>query len=156
MEDAGAGVGTAQRPLPPPDREVEHLGLDQLRREVGGTADRLADLLRAVPDGRLRAGRVDWSVAEVAAHLVTVVRRYRRMATTPQPFPPSIVRDGTASVERRRPDRADLHLSVDPVSFLLTSYGAPPRWRALLPGGALAWGRRPWLAGPFSRLFTET
>jgi len=55
-----------------------------------------------------------------------------------------------------RPPPADLRLSVDPVVFLLTSYGLMPSWKALARGGILAWGRKPWLAGPFTRLFVET
>ncbi|TWP46774.1 hypothetical protein FKR81_34890 [Lentzea tibetensis] len=63
------------------------------------------------------------------------------------------VRDGELTVARERPARADLHLSVDPVGFLLNSVGLVGSARFALSGGVLAWGRRLWLAPRFSRLF---
>lgn len=66
------------------------------------------------------------------------------------------VHEGTVSVERGRPRRADLHISADPVVFLLNAYGLISSVRALLSGSIIAWGRRPWLAVRFSRLFAET
>jgi uncharacterized protein (TIGR03083 family) len=66
------------------------------------------------------------------------------------------VRDGAVSVERARPHRADLHLSADPVVFLRNAYGLTSNARAVLSGGVIAWGRRPWLAARFGRLFAET
>jgi hypothetical protein len=67
-----------------------------------------------------------------------------------------VVRDGRAAVRRARPERADLHLSADPVVFLLAAYGVVGPVRAALTGGLLAWGRRPWLAPRVGRLFQET
>jgi uncharacterized protein (TIGR03083 family) len=66
------------------------------------------------------------------------------------------VRDGRASIEPRRPSRADLHVSADPVAFLLVGYGRMSRWRGLLLVRMVAWGRKPWLTVPFSKLFAET
>jgi len=66
------------------------------------------------------------------------------------------VRDGGAQIERGRPGRADLHVSAEPVAFLLVGYGRMSRWRALISARMLAWGRKPWLALPFSKLFAET
>jgi uncharacterized protein (TIGR03083 family) len=66
------------------------------------------------------------------------------------------VRDGAVTVEPGRPDRADLHMSVDPVKFLRNAYGLISNARAGLSGGIVVWGRRPWLAPRFARLFTET
>jgi uncharacterized protein (TIGR03083 family) len=66
------------------------------------------------------------------------------------------VRDGALSVEPGRPERADLHLSADPVGFLLNGVGLVSPTRLLLSGGIVMWGRRPWLAGRFARLFAET
>ena len=63
--------------------------------------------------------------------------------------------DGTA-VERGRPLRADLHFSVEPVAFLLTSFGHLGRTRAALTGKLVAWGRKPWLAPRFVATFRET
>jgi hypothetical protein len=52
-----------------------------------------------------------------------------------------------------RPARADVHLSVDPVGFLLVGYKRSPLRRLVLTGGALAWGRKPWLAFRFPSWF---
>jgi uncharacterized protein (TIGR03083 family) len=62
------------------------------------------------------------------------------------------VADGTAAV---RPvcGPVDCVLSADPVTFLLVVYGRMPLGRALLRGGILAWGRRPWLGLRFKNLF---
>ncbi len=252
----------------------------QLRDEIITTTARVSDLLRALPDGDLALSRVSWSAAELGAHLVSLPRRYRRMAQTPQLFPESLsaenhreldavserdpraladllevevaallevlgedgeqpvwyftvehtvagvggillgelllhgldlaracqrswpitrtqalaclggvlpaivlvvdadaapkaagtyhlhlrggvdwtilVHEGAVRVDRGRPRQADLHLSVDPVVFLLNAYGLISRARALLSGGILCWGRRPWLAVRFDRLFAET
>jgi hypothetical protein len=42
------------------------------------------------------------------------------------------------------------------VVFLRNGYGLTSDIRAVLSGGVVAWGRRPWLAGRFGRLFAET
>jgi uncharacterized protein (TIGR03083 family) len=62
------------------------------------------------------------------------------------------VADGTAEV---RPVGApvDCVISADPVTYLLVVYGRMPLGRALLRGGMLAWGRRPWLGLRFKNLF---
>lgn len=67
-----------------------------------------------------------------------------------------LVRDGQVTAEQRRPARADVHVSADPVAFLLVGYEREPRWKALLRGRMVGWGRKPWLATRFSRLFVET
>lgn len=252
----------------------------QLREEIITTTARVSGLLRALPDGDLPLSRVSWSAAELGAHLVSLARRYRRMAQTSQPFPASLsadnqrevaavserdpgaladllevevttlleafgddgeqptwyftvehtvagigaillselllhgldlaracqrpwpitraqavaclrgilpaliltvdadatpkaagtyhlhlrggadwtirVHEGAVSVEPGRPRQADLHFSVDPAVFLLNAYGLISSVRAMLSGGMISWGRRPWLVLPFSRLFTET
>jgi uncharacterized protein (TIGR03083 family) len=252
----------------------------QLRDEVVATAAKVAGELRALPDGGLRPSRLTWTAVEVAAHLVSLPRRYRAMVTAPVPLPASLsaenqrelsavperdpavladllgaevaalvdalgtdgerrvwyhtvehtaaglggimlsellmhgwdlaqvggrpwpitreqavaclrgilpaivvavdprvaptatgtyhlrlrgaddwtfrVRDGAVSVECGRPDRADLHVSADPVVFLRNAYGLTGNARAALSGGIIAWGRRPWLARRFARLFVET
>jgi mycothiol maleylpyruvate isomerase-like protein len=61
----------------------------------------------------------------------------------------------TAEFERVRPTRADLHLSADPVAYLLVGFKRRSQWRALLGGQIVAWGRKPWLAMRFSRVFAE-
>lgn len=66
------------------------------------------------------------------------------------------VSDGTVTVLTGRPDRADLRLSADPSVFLRSGYGLVSSARAALTGGVIAYGRKPWLATKFSRLFAET
>ena len=62
------------------------------------------------------------------------------------------VADGTAEV-RAAGGPVDCVISADPVTFLLVGYGRMPLGRALLRGGMLAWGRRPWLGLRFKDLF---
>ena len=62
------------------------------------------------------------------------------------------VADGTAEV-RAAGGPVDCVISADPVTFLLVCYGRMPLGRALLRGGMLAWGRRPWLGLRFKDLF---
>jgi hypothetical protein len=54
------------------------------------------------------------------------------------------VADGTAGA-RAAGGPVDCVISADPVTYLLVSYGRMPLGRALVRGGLLAWGRRPWL-----------
>jgi uncharacterized protein (TIGR03083 family) len=51
------------------------------------------------------------------------------------------------------PRRADCHLSVDPVSYLLIGYGRRSQWGPIATGKVVAWGRKPWLSLSFSKLF---
>lgn len=62
------------------------------------------------------------------------------------------VADGTAQVEEAV-GPVDCVLSVDPVTFLLTSYGRMSYRRALMSGGIVLSGRRPWLGLRFKDLF---
>ena len=62
------------------------------------------------------------------------------------------VSDGTAEV-RAAGGPVDCVISADPATFLLVVYGRMPLGRALLRGGMLAWGRRPWLGLRFKDLF---
>jgi len=62
------------------------------------------------------------------------------------------VADGTAEV-RAVGGPVDCVISADPVTYLLVVYGRIPLGRALLRGGMLAWGRRPWLSLRFKDLF---
>jgi len=65
------------------------------------------------------------------------------------------VQHGAVTVQRGRPDRADVHISADPVAFLRNAYGRLSAARAGLTGGILMWGRRPWLARPFGAMFVR-
>lgn len=60
--------------------------------------------------------------------------------------------DGSLRVEAGTPERADVHVSADPVAFLLVGYGRAGRWGAILRGRIVAWGRKPWLALRFADL----
>lgn len=62
------------------------------------------------------------------------------------------IADGTAQVEAPG-GPVDCVLSVDPVTFLLVSYGRMPYARALRRGGIVATGRRPWLGPRYADLF---
>lgn len=55
-----------------------------------------------------------------------------------------IASDGSFVVERGRPDRADVHLWADPVTFLLVGLGRRNDKLAALTGKLVVWGRRPW------------
>jgi hypothetical protein len=55
------------------------------------------------------------------------------------------VADGAAEV-RAAGGPVDCVISADPATYPLVSYGRMPLGRALLRGGILAWGRRPWLS----------
>jgi uncharacterized protein (TIGR03083 family) len=52
---------------------------------------------------------------------------------------------GNVSVEAAPGGPVDCHLLVDPVAFLLVSWGRTSQWPAIGRGRLLAWGRRPWL-----------
>jgi uncharacterized protein (TIGR03083 family) len=62
------------------------------------------------------------------------------------------VADGRADV-RAVGGPVDCVISADPVTYLLVVYGRMPLRRALLRGGILARGRRPWLGLRFKSLF---
>jgi uncharacterized protein (TIGR03083 family) len=62
------------------------------------------------------------------------------------------VADGDAKV-RAAGGPVDCVISADPVTFLLLVYGRMPLGRALLCGGILASGRRPWLGLRYKKLF---
>ncbi|MGW5234932.1 maleylpyruvate isomerase family mycothiol-dependent enzyme [Streptomyces nodosus] len=62
--------------------------------------------------------------------------------------------DGAVEVTPEPPDHPDCTLLVEPVTFLLMALGRRDRWGAVLRGGVVAWGRRPWLGPRFPTLFT--
>ncbi|MBV1856290.1 maleylpyruvate isomerase N-terminal domain-containing protein [Catellatospora tritici] len=49
--------------------------------------------------------------------------------------------------------RSDCALSLTPVAALMIAFGRAPVWRMIATGQALSYGRRPWLALRFPRLF---
>lgn len=54
--------------------------------------------------------------------------------------------NGRLEVDPEHPRRIDAHISADPVTALLTSYGRIGPMRAAVTGRVTVWGRRPWLA----------
>ena len=50
---------------------------------------------------------------------------------------------------------ADCRISADPVAFLLTGADRESQWKALFTGKMLAFGRKPWLALRFKKLFVK-
>ena len=59
---------------------------------------------------------------------------------------------GNLEIEDASARRADVYISADPASFLLTGYGRFPLWKPLLKGRMISWGRKPWLALRFPKL----
>lgn len=61
--------------------------------------------------------------------------------------------DGVLKVDPTQPRRPDVHISAEPVTALLLSYGRiGPIWPSLT-GRVLAWGRKPWLAAGLNQRF---
>ena len=55
-----------------------------------------------------------------------------------------------------RPARkADCRISADPVAFLLTGAERESQWKALLTERMLAYGRKPWLALRFKKIYVK-
>jgi uncharacterized protein (TIGR03083 family) len=63
------------------------------------------------------------------------------------------VDDGTLRVEPPSTTPVDFRLSVEPVAYLLVTFGRLPVWRAMLQGKMVTWGRRPWRAGELGVVF---
>lgn len=63
------------------------------------------------------------------------------------------IRDGRLTVDPDDTVKVDVHISADPATWLLLSYGRIDQWTPALTGRILVWGRKPWLAAGFSRLF---
>ncbi|WP_426403031.1 maleylpyruvate isomerase family mycothiol-dependent enzyme [Streptomyces sp. R-07] len=63
------------------------------------------------------------------------------------------VTDGAVQVAHEPPARPDCTISTEPVAFLLLGLGRIDPWPVIARGKALGWGRKPWLAPRFPRLF---
>ncbi|MFB6713332.1 MULTISPECIES: maleylpyruvate isomerase family mycothiol-dependent enzyme [unclassified Streptomyces] len=61
--------------------------------------------------------------------------------------------EGAATVSPQPPTRPDCTILTEPVAFLLMALGRSDPWGAMARGHVLAWGRKPWLAPRFPRLF---
>ncbi|MFH9725166.1 maleylpyruvate isomerase family mycothiol-dependent enzyme [Streptomyces sp. NPDC017254] len=64
-----------------------------------------------------------------------------------------LVSDGAVEVTHEPPVRPDCTILTEPVAFLLLALGRVDPWPVIARGKALGWGRRPWLAPRFPRLF---
>ncbi|WP_443079857.1 maleylpyruvate isomerase family mycothiol-dependent enzyme [Streptomyces sp. P9-A4] len=64
-----------------------------------------------------------------------------------------VVTDGAVEVTQEPPGRPDCTILTDPVVFLLLGLGRVDPWPVIARGKALGWGRKPWLAPRFPRLF---
>lgn len=62
--------------------------------------------------------------------------------------------DGEVTVRPTPPERPDCTILTEPAAFLLMALGRRGPWSAMARGQVLAWGRNPWLAPRFPRLFT--
>ncbi|WP_406500863.1 maleylpyruvate isomerase family mycothiol-dependent enzyme [Streptomyces sp. NBC_00012] len=61
--------------------------------------------------------------------------------------------DGAATVTPRPPARPDCTILIEPVTFFLMALGRIDPYGAMARGRVFAWGRKPWLAPRFPRLF---
>ncbi|MEV4940665.1 maleylpyruvate isomerase family mycothiol-dependent enzyme [Streptomyces zaomyceticus] len=64
-----------------------------------------------------------------------------------------VVTDGEVEVTHEPPARPDCTILTEPVAFLLLGLGRVDPWPVIARGKALGWGRKPWLAPRFPRLF---
>ena len=55
------------------------------------------------------------------------------------------ITDGALTIDVT-PKPADVHVSADPVEYLLIGFGRRSQWPAIATGKVVAWGRKPWLA----------
>ena len=71
---------------------------------------------------------------------------------------PVFIRVGNGAVETsvgEGPEYVDLHVSGEPVTYLLVGAGRKSEWAAALTGKIVSWGPRPWLALPLRNLFVK-
>ncbi len=61
--------------------------------------------------------------------------------------------DGQVSLEEPGGAPVDCHVLAEPVALLLLMYGRIPQWQPIARGRLLPWGRRPWRALGFRRMF---
>jgi uncharacterized protein (TIGR03083 family) len=65
------------------------------------------------------------------------------------------VADGAVTFLPGPARNADCRILADPLAFLLTGADRESQWKALLTGKLLAFGRKPWLALRFKKLFVK-
>lgn len=64
-----------------------------------------------------------------------------------------LIDDGSLVIDERTDRPIDCHVSADPVDYLLIGYGRKSQLGPALTGKILAWGKKPWLALKFAKLF---
>ena len=52
-----------------------------------------------------------------------------------------------------QPRKVDLHISADPIDYVMIGFGRKSQWASIGAGKVVAWGRKPWLALKFGKLF---
>jgi hypothetical protein len=62
---------------------------------------------------------------------------------------------GRASLEQPGGAPVDCHILAAPVALLLVLYGRTHQWGPIAKGQLVTWGRRPWQALGFKRLFVN-
>lgn len=63
-----------------------------------------------------------------------------------------VFENGVLSIQEPADRKVDVHISADPVAFMLVGYGRISQWGPMARGKLLAYGRKPWLALKFSKL----
>lgn len=63
--------------------------------------------------------------------------------------------NGTLTIEEPAGRKADVHISADPVAFMLVGYGRISQWGPIATGKLITWGRKPWLAFKFATLLKQ-
>ena len=66
-----------------------------------------------------------------------------------------VFRNGELTIEEPSDRKVDVHISADPVAFMLVGYGRISQWGPMGTGKLLAWGRKPWLALKFASLLRQ-
>ena len=136
---------------------------------AGVTSIELGEVLVHGYDIAKAAGR-PWPIAADAARLaLPAALRLAPAAVNPQTAhghtggydlrirggPRLVIRfaDGRAWLEEPGEAPVDCHLLAQPVPLLLVLYGRITQWGPIAKGQLLTWGRRPWRALGFKRLF---
>jgi uncharacterized protein (TIGR03083 family) len=63
-----------------------------------------------------------------------------------------VFEDGSLTVAEPADRKVDVHISADPVAFVLVGYGRISQWGPIATGKLVTWGRKPWLAFKFAHL----
>ncbi|MEV8322103.1 maleylpyruvate isomerase family mycothiol-dependent enzyme [Kitasatospora sp. NPDC056731] len=154
--DSRAGTEPVLTPLGPMD--LDTLGAYLLTHMLGHLYDIAVALGRPHPIDRHRVGltmpflrtampRV-LDARTAAGHSACYRLRVRGLGGFTVTFT-----DGAAVVSQEPPRRPDCTILTGPVAFFLIALGRYTATGALARGKVLAWGRRPWLAPGFPRLF---